>query len=167
MTFSGFSGCAVATESEWQWHEGKQYAFEYSGRLLTGIPQLASHYSGLGISATVLIDALSPTKLQISLTSPRFVRVNDVLEPRVNSNDGRDGANWREVILPAMSEVSSDMKVILEKPIVVEVVQGEIREAKISRAEPEWSLNMKKALALLFQAKIDSSSWLPSADNEV
>ena len=69
-----FPGCALATESEWQWQAGKQYAFEYSGRLLTGIPQLASHYSGLGITATVLIDALSPTQLQLSVTNARFVR---------------------------------------------------------------------------------------------
>ena len=59
------------------------------------------------------------------------------------------------------------MKAILEKPIIVDMVQGEIHQAKISRSEPEWSLNLKKALALLFQAKIDSSSWLPSVDNQV
>ena len=38
--------------------------------------------------------------------------------------------------------------------------QGEIREAKISREEPEWSVNLKKALAVLFQAKFDVASWL-------
>ena len=103
--FISFSGCAFATESEWQWQTGKQYAFEYSGRLLTGIPQLASHYSGLGMTSTVLIDALSPTKLQLSVTNAKFASVNDRLEAKVNSPNGLDGANWREVILPAMIEV--------------------------------------------------------------
>merc|ERR1712168_165030 len=81
-----FIGCAVASHhhSEWQWQAGKQYSFEYSGRLLTGIPQLASHYSGLGITATVLIDALSPTQLQLSVTNARFVSVNDRLEAKIN-----------------------------------------------------------------------------------
>ena len=64
-------------------------------------------------------------------------------------------------------QVSADIKAILEKPIIVEVVQGEIRQAQISKTEPEWSVNMKKALALLFQAKVDSASWLPTADNQV
>ena len=78
-------GCAFATESEWQWQAGKQYAFEYSGRLLTGIPELASHYAGLGVEATVLIDVLSPTKLQLSLAEPRFARVNEVLQANINA----------------------------------------------------------------------------------
>ena len=34
-------------------------------RLLTGLPQLASHYSGIAISATVAVDAVSPTKIQL------------------------------------------------------------------------------------------------------
>ena len=106
-----FSGCAFASESEWQWQTGKQYAFEYSGRLLTGIPQLASHYSGLGMTSTVLIDALSPTKLQLSVTNAKFASVNDRLEAKVNSPNGLDGANWREVILPAMIEVIFSPKV--------------------------------------------------------
>ena len=105
VSFVSFSGCAFATESEWQWQAGKQYAFEYSGRLLTGIPQLASHYSGLGMTSTVLIDALTPTKLQLSVTNAKFASVNDRLEAKVNSPNGLDGANWREVILPAMIEV--------------------------------------------------------------
>ena len=35
-----------------------------------------------------------------------------------------------------------------------------ILAAKISREEPEWSVNLKKALAVLFQAKFDVASWL-------
>ena len=72
---------------------------------MTGIPQLASHYSGLGMTSTVLIDALTPTKLQLSVTNAKFASVNDRLEAKVNSPNGLDGANWREVILPAMIEV--------------------------------------------------------------
>ena len=85
----------------------------------------------------------------------------------MNFKEGRDGANWREVILPAMAEVAPEIKAILEKPIIIEIIQGEIRNAKISGAEPEWSVNMKKALALLFQTKIDSASWLPTEENQV
>ena len=54
---------------------------------------------------SVLIDALSPTKLQLSVTNAKFATVNDRLEAKVNSPNGLDGANWREVILPAMIEV--------------------------------------------------------------
>merc|ERR1711899_261495 len=67
----------------------------------------------------------------------------------------------------AMAEVAPEIKAILEKPIIIEIIQGEIRNAKISGAEPEWSVNMKKALALLFQTKIDSASWLPTEENQI
>jgi len=161
-----FVGCALATQSEWRWESGKQHVFEYQGRLLTGIPQLASHFSGLGINATVLVDVLSSNKLQLSLERPRFVRVNERLEARMNSQDGLDGANWREVYLPQMQEVSAEYKQILEQPIIFELVEGEIREAKISKEEPEWAVNFKKALALLFQTKFDAASWQPE-ENQI
>lgn len=159
-------GCAFATQSEWRWESGKQHVFEYSGRLLTGLPQLASHYSGLGINATVLIDVLSQNKLQLSLENPRFARVNERLEARMHTEDGRDGANWRKVFLPQMSEVAPEFQRLLAQPIVVELVNGEIRQAQISREEPEWSINFKKALALLFQTKFDAAPWQPE-DNQI
>ena len=129
------------------------------------MPELASHYSGLGINATVLIDVLSQNKLQLSLEKPKFAKINQRLDARMNSMDGRDGQNWRELYLPEMTEVDSEIRSLLEQPIVFELVSGEIRLAKISREEPEWSVNFKKALALLFQTKVDSSSWQPEGNH--
>jgi hypothetical protein len=41
---SGFA----AARSQWQWEAGKEYVFGYSGRILTGMPELdANHFSGL------------------------------------------------------------------------------------------------------------------------
>jgi hypothetical protein len=38
----------AAARSEWNWETGKEYVYGYSGRLLTGIPELdSSHFSGL------------------------------------------------------------------------------------------------------------------------
>jgi len=152
------TGFALATpNSEWLWKTGNTYRFDYSGRLLTGLPQLASHYSGIAISATVAVDAVSPTKIQLSLETPRYANVDGILENRLS---GIDGANWREVKLPALKEVDPELKVILEQPIIVEFINGEIKEAQISKNEPEWSVNLKKGLALLFQAKVDVATWL-------
>ena len=147
----------AAPNSEWLWKTGNTYHFDYNGRLLTGLPQLASHYSGLAINAIVHVDAISPTKIQLSLEKPRFANVDGVLE---NRQTGIDGANWREVVLPAMKEVDPELKLILAQPIILEFIGGEIREAQISKNEPEWSVNLKKGLALLFQAKIDVATWL-------
>jgi len=158
-------GCAVASSQyELRWQTGKQYAFEYSGRLLTGLPQLAPHYSGVGIKANVLVDVIAQNKFQISLENPSFARVNQRLEARLNSMDGIDGANWRELYLPQMTPVEPSVKLILEKPMVVELLHGEIREAKVAPGEPVWSVNLKKALAVLFQTKFDAASWLPEVN---
>ncbi len=50
--------------------------FQYSGRMLTGLPQLASHYSGLGINATVIVEVVQPQKLRLRLEQPRFTRIS-------------------------------------------------------------------------------------------
>ena len=46
---SGISGPGLKFEA------GKEYVFDYTGRLMTGIPELANQYSGLGIDATVSV----------------------------------------------------------------------------------------------------------------
>jgi len=159
-------GCAFAShQSEWRWQSGRQHVFKYSGRLLTGMPQLAAHYSGIAINATVLVDVLEQNKLQLSLEHPRFAKISERLEARMNSQDGRDGQNWRELYLPEMTEVDSEIRRLLEQPIIFELYHGEIRQAKISRQEPEWSVNFKKSLALLFQTKVDSSAWQPEGNH--
>ena len=49
------------------------------------------------------------------------------------------------------------------------MVNGEIKSAKVSKDEPVWSVNFKKALALQFQTKMDSSSpsWEEQQQNQV
>ena len=36
---------------------------------------------------------------------------------------------------------------------------GAVREVVVNKEEPEWSINFKKALIVLFQTKVDSYSW--------
>jgi hypothetical protein len=57
--YPGLAGLALASrsssDSEWHWEAGKEYVYRYSGRLLTGIPELADVFSGVGINCTVLL----------------------------------------------------------------------------------------------------------------
>ena len=125
-----YLGCALANSSEWQWQTGKTHVFEYSGRLLSQVPHLATHYSGLGLNATVMIDVLSNQKLQLSLDNARFTNVNQRLESRLTSNDGLDGQNWREVYLPQMTEVDSQIMELLRQPIVFEMVSSILKRSR-------------------------------------
>ena len=47
--YVNISGLAAASgRSEWKWESGKEYVYDYAGRLLTGVPELDSnHFSGL------------------------------------------------------------------------------------------------------------------------
>ena len=48
---------------------------------------------------------------------------------------------------------------ILAKPVeFVVACDGAVRELTVSRDEPEWSLNFKKALVVLFQSTVDTYS---------
>merc|ERR1711962_453812 len=76
-------GLAAASSTglgrELKFDAGKEYLFQYSGRLMSGIPELANQYSGLAINATVGLIAKSQTTLSLVVSAPKFVKINDVL----------------------------------------------------------------------------------------
>ena len=106
---SSVPGLALASrssigDSEWYFQPGKEYVYEYSGRLLTGIPELADVYSGVGINCTVHIQRSHDSDtFSLSVKSPKYVRVNEKLE----SLSQREPSNWRQLRLPEVSEVSN------------------------------------------------------------
>ena len=69
------------------------------------------------------------------------------------------GTNWRRMVLPEMLEVPEEFKRILAMPVLVELdgETGAIRAVKVSKSEPEWSVNYKKGIVSLFQVKMESS----------
>jgi hypothetical protein len=155
-------GC-VAANSHWGWTPKKIYEFEYHGRLITGLPSIGSQYSGVGMRATVKVFAKEADTLILKVESPKYVNVNHVLKPKERGADksyGDDGWNWRNLYLPDLSPVPQEQAAILEKPVQFKVAyNGEVGVVEVSKEEPEWSINFKKALIVLFQAKIDSYSW--------
>ena len=104
------TGLAIASrtsggDSEWYWETGKEYVYQYSGRLLTGIPELADVYSGVGINCTVHIQRSTKSSEEnmfyLSIKDPKYVRVNEKLESASPSTPN----NWRELRLPELTEV--------------------------------------------------------------
>ena len=63
------------------------------------------------------------------------------------------------MVLPEMLEVLEEFKSILAMPVLVELdgETGAIRAVKVSKSEPEWSVNYKKGIVSLFQVKMESS----------
>ena len=53
----------------------------------------------------------------------------------------------------------SQYEQILSVPVeFVMACNGKVREITVSKDEPEWSLNFKKALVVLFQTTVDTYS---------
>merc|ERR1711962_1813636 len=156
-------GLAAASSTglgrELKFDAGKEYLFQYSGRLMSGIPELANQYSGLAINATVGLIAKSQTTLSLVVSAPKFVKINDVLNSEESVPSTYGGTNWRRMVLPEMLEVPEEFKRILAMPVLVELggETGAIRAVKVSKSEPEWSVNYKKGIVSLFQVKMESS----------
>ena len=68
----------------------------------------------------------------------------DVLEEFVKSNPGSN--------VPLMDQQH------LEKPIQMKIVNGKIESVSISKTEPLWTVNFKRALAAQLQLQLDGSS---------
>jgi hypothetical protein len=150
-------GLAAATVPTWQWQTGKEHIFEYSGRILSGMPELSSsHFSGVGIKCDVSIQVKSMEDLRLTLRNVRFSHVNGPLA--TTESTGYTGANWRTLVLPGFTPASQDVKQLLSMPLSFSVRDGEIKAVTVSGAEQQWSLNFKKALVVMFQTKMEKSS---------
>ena len=67
---------------------------------------------------------------------------------------------YQHNLLCSSFQVPSEQAQILAKPVAFVLdCNGAVREVTVSKDEPEWSINFKKALIVLFQAKVDSYSW--------
>ena len=63
------------------------------------------------------------------------------------------------MVLPEMLKVPEEFKRILAMPVLVKLdgETGAIGAVKVSKSEPEWSVNYKKGIVSLFQVKMESS----------
>jgi hypothetical protein len=83
---------------------------------LTGLPSLASQYSGIGLQATVKVFAKTADILVLQVQEPKYVDVNNVLHPSENGADTSyktEGWNWRKLNLPPLKQVNYSCVVFL------------------------------------------------------
>jgi len=141
---------ASATQNPFKWSPGHEYTWQYKGRLLSGLPDLASHYSGLGLKCTVHLQVESATDFAVRISEAKYARVSDVL----HGSGGDLMRNWRSLSLPQYSEVPAESARLLASPTLFKLKSGgEFESITVSGEEPEWSINFKKAIVVLFQTK--------------
>ena len=86
FTPSGFAaasiesmGSGVGLGGSLSWEPGTEYTYDYQGRLLTGIPELASaHFSGVGIKCRLSLTVTRTGRIVLQIREAEYARVNDV-----------------------------------------------------------------------------------------
>ena len=79
---------------------------------------------------------------------------------------GPEPENWRMLETPETQQVPSEFQTVLQYPVEFTMVNGEVRTIEVSKEEPEWSLNFKKALVSLLKVQSPSGS-IDLAQNQV
>ena len=154
------TGLAAASSSfsELNWEPNQEYTFEYRGRLLTGIPELASQYSGVGMKCLIHLQVQAANKFALKIQNAQYTKVNSVLNSGDETIHGSSGnfeeSNWRNLQLPAYQPISGESAQMLSMPTMFQMAQGGVIEhITLSKDEPEWSVNFKKAIVVLFQTQ--------------
>merc|ERR1711970_403030 len=134
-----------AVASEPLFRPGKEYEYDYQGKLLSGIPVLDSQFAGLMIEGKIILQTLGTETYKLALKDVKYSKFNEKL---TGSTEYR---NWRHLITPEGQQIPSEFETILKTPIEFSMTNGVISEIKVSRTEPTWAINLKKSLISLIK----------------
>jgi hypothetical protein len=129
---------------------GQTYLYEYSGRLLSGIPQLADQYAGFEILADLILQPLGEDIVAMKLANIK-----------VGKHNGQVPNNYQEEIT-MNHQPDAQYTRELTKPIRFIYADGKINQFEADQSEPEWSLNIKKSILSLFNINLTPKKILKS-----
>merc|ERR1712121_554891 len=130
------------------------------GRILTGLPEVDSQYAGMALQAQVVVQTISQNNFKLQMKDVKYGTYNEQLSSR-NSVE-----NWRNVNVEANTPLSGEQKQMLESPVEFQIQQGQISAVKVSSQEPQWSINMKKALISSLKIQLPQQQWEQQQDEE-
>merc|ERR1711887_397030 len=125
--------------SELFFSPGNEYVYTYSGKILTGIPEVDTTFAGMSITGHIIVQATRVNTFKLAIRDVGFSTFNEKLT-------GVEPRNWRSVDTPATAPLTASFKIHMESPVEFVVEKGIISTVKISAEEPQWSVNFKKAL---------------------
>merc|ERR1712168_200037 len=120
---------------------GQEYVYDYSGRILTGIPQIDSTFAGMSVEGEVIVQATSQNSFKMMMRNVKFGTFNDHL-----SGSSQQPTNWRNVQVESSTPLTSQYQQYMESPVEFTVEQGQFSTVKVNSEEPQWAVNFKKAL---------------------
>merc|ERR1711962_1371630 len=136
------AGLACSQQSHHQYFSpGQEYVYSYTGRILTGIPQIDSTFAGMSMEGQVYVQATSQNTVKMMMKNVKFGTFNDHL-----SGSSEQPTNWRNVKVESSTPLTSQYKQYMDSPVEFSVEQGQFSTMKVSSEEPQWAVNFKKAL---------------------
>merc|ERR1712168_570166 len=136
------AGLACSYQPQHQYFStGQEYVYNYSGRILTGIPQIDSTFAGMSMEGQVIVQATSHNSVKMMMRNVKFGTFNDHL-----SGSSQQPTNWRNVQLESSTPLSSQYQQYMESPVEFTMEQGQFSTVKVNSEEPQWAVNFKKAL---------------------
>jgi len=135
------------TSCQLLFHPGNEYVYTYSGKILTGIPQIDSTFAGMSITGQVIVQATGVNTFKLAMKNVGFSTFNDKLA-------GVAPMNWRNVITPTTTPLTDMYKQHMESPVEFILANGKVSAVKISSEEPQWSVNFKKALVATLKIQL-------------
>merc|ERR1712168_1524160 len=136
------AGLACSYQPQHQYFStGQEYVYNYSGRILTGIPQIDSTFAGMSMEGQVIVQAISQNSVKMMMRNVKFGTFNDHL-----SGSSQQPTNWRNVQLESSTPLSSQYQQYMESPVEFTMEQGKFSTVKVNSEEPQWAVNFKKAL---------------------
>jgi len=134
---------------------GQTYVYDYSSRLLTGVPQLADQYAGFEIRAQLILQSLSDSVVAMKLANIKVGKHNGPV--------GGNGFPSYDSSSPVMDhQMNPQYERELTKPIRFVYIEGKVKAFEADQSEPEWSLNMKKSILSLLNLNLQPKKIIKS-----
>jgi len=136
------------TIKPYEFTPGKTYVYDYSARLLTGIPKISEQYSAFLMRAEVIVQARSGSEVGLKL--------KDIKSTQMDQLQGSELEQDKEVLQRWNKEYLKE----LEKAITFTHINGQVVNFMADKTEPEWSVNIKKSILSLFNLNLQPKEVL-------
>lgn len=128
---------------QFEFKQGKTYIYKYAANVLNGVPNLRDEYSSFDLTADLILQVREQGLIAMKLTNISHL---EHFVDHVHTVDDE------HVVRDA--EFKHDLERYLTMPIEFKHEKGRVVLFKSSKNEPQWSLNMKRAILSLFNINL-------------
>lgn len=122
---------------------GREYIYDYYGHLHTFMSEMSQQVSGVVLKSKILVQP-KRDYLIFKVIDMKFDRVHKDVDEFIEHP-----FNYRTI---------DELGRFIEKPFTARYDQGKILNIQVTRGEPIWSVNMKKAIVSLFNVDLEATN---------